>query len=76
MTENSRVAQSIDRVMYYQGKTTKELAELLDTNESRASLLRNGKAELKLNQFFLIADWLGVSMQELRAGFKLVPMAA
>lgn len=76
MTENSKVAESIDQLMYYQGKTTKELAELLDTNESRASLLRNGKADLKLNQFFLIADWLNVSTQELRAGFKMVPIAA
>ncbi|WP_237223534.1 helix-turn-helix domain-containing protein [Rothia nasimurium] len=76
MTENAKVAESIDQLMYFQGKSTKDLAELLEVSESRASLLRNGKSELKLNQFFIIADWLQVSMNELRAGFQLVPRVA
>lgn len=76
MTEGIKVAESIDQLMYYQGKSTKELAKLLEVSESRASLLRNGKSELKLNQFFIIADWLQVPMNELRAGFQLVPKAA
>lgn len=76
MTENTKVAESIDQLMYFQGKSTKDLAKLLEVSESRASLLRNGKSELKLNQFFIIADWLQVSMNELRTGFQLVPRVA
>lgn len=62
--------------MHYQGKTTRELAELLETSDSRASLLSNGKASLKLDQFFLVADWLDVPMNELRNGFRLIPSAS
>lgn len=76
MTTNELVAQSIDQLMFNQGKTNKELAQLLKVTEPRASLIRSGKAELKLDQFFLVADWLGVSMTDLRNGFELVPKAA
>lgn len=76
MTANEQVAESIDQLMFSQGKTNKELAQLLKVTEPRASLIRSGKAELKLDQFFLVADWLGVSMSDLRNGFELVPKAA
>lgn len=76
MTPTEKVARSIDQLMHYQSKTTKELAELLEVSEPRASMIRNGKADIKLDQFFTIADWLKVSMQDLRNGFELIPVAA
>ncbi|MFW0169261.1 helix-turn-helix domain-containing protein [Rothia sp. P4278] len=76
MTPTEQVARSVDQLMHYQGKTTKELAELLEVSEPRASMIRNGKADIKLDQFFTIADWLKVPMRDLRNGFELTPIAA
>lgn len=76
MTPNEQVANSINQLMHLQGKSNKELASLLEVTEPRASLLRTGKADLKLDQFFTVADWLEVSPTDLRNGFELVAKAA
>lgn len=70
------IPRSVDIAMKFQGKSNKELAELLNTSESRASLLRNGKAELDVPQLYTVAHWLGYSTDDLARGLELVPAAA
>ena len=68
-----KIARSIDLAMEYREKTNKELAELLEVSESRASLLRNGKADLRIDQLYAVAGWLGYGTDDLARGLVLVP---
>lgn len=71
-----KVARSVDQAMSYQGKSNKELAQILEVSESRASLLRNGKADMRIDQLYTVAEWLGFTTDELARGLILVPADA
>lgn len=75
MTHTERVARSIDLQMYTQGKSTNELANVLGVSQSAASLIRNGKTAIKVEQLYIISEWLHVSTDELHRGFHLVSAA-
>lgn len=71
-----KVARSVDQAMSYQGKSNKELAQILEVSESRASLLRNGKADMRIDQLYAVSEWLGFTTDELARGLILVPADA
>ena len=68
-----KIARSVDQAMKHQGKNNKDLAELLEVSEPRASLLRNGKADMRIEQLYKVAEWLGFTTDELALGLRLVP---
>ncbi len=72
----TKVARSVDQAMSYQGKSNKELAKILEVSESRASLLRNGKADMRIDQLYAVSEWLGFTTDELARGLVLVPAKA
>lgn len=76
MTTAQKIADSIDKLMYDQGKKNKELSELLDVTQIQASLMRRGKSSIDVDDLFTVSRWLGVTTEDLARGYELVPMAA
>lgn len=71
MTTIQKVADSIDKLMFDQGKRNKELAELLKVTPTQASLIRRGFTQLNTNDLFTVAHWLGVGADDLARGYIL-----
>lgn len=59
--------------MFEQGKSNKDLANLIGVTETHAAKIRNGKASLQMEELFQVAKWLNVKTDELAEGFILIP---
>lgn len=74
MTTTQTAAQSMKLLMSDQGKSQKELAQLIGTSANRASAIINGKAVVQIDELYRIARWLGVTVDQLCRGFEVTPV--
>lgn len=76
MTTVQKVADSIDKLMFDQGKRNKDLAELLKVTPTQASMIRRGLSQLNTNDLFVVAHWLNVGADDLARGYTLTSLAS
>lgn len=76
MTTVQKVADSIDKLMFDQGKRNKDLAELLKVTPTQASMIRRGLSQLNTNDLFIVAHWLNVGADDLARGYALTSLAS
>lgn len=74
MGTTQTVAKSIQLLMRDQGKTNVGLAQLLKISENHASRIVRGVVAPNMFALFTIADWLGVTADQLGRGFEVVPI--
>lgn len=72
METRKRLGRSIRALMREQGKNQVEMSKLLGCTHVTANRICLGKTDMKVDHLFKLADWFGVTVDELYQGFDLV----
>lgn len=74
MDTRSKIAKSLQLLMRDQSKSNRDLAQLVECSENHASMLVRGKVAPTVIELYVIAEWLGVTTDQLGRGFTVAPV--